>query len=279
MIWQFGFIVLLLLIVVSGFDSNGLIPQMDLAFKASNNGGTIIAAKAKDIAVMILYRKKENGENIKESSRVKIINKKLIVGLSGISSDGLHLSNILFDRCIEYESIYGTIMPISRCANLMSQTLHERTLSTQSRPLGIRLCLMGYNDNKISPSIVDIDPLGNFHESSICCVGPYANKIIELFKENSSIKRQQKDKNNNGIGSDRIKCVELIKKCVGKLRICLSDDNVIVDTEDIVICVLGKSIDARILSKKSVNYVMQQIDDNADVLNEETLCRIFDERE
>ena len=65
MIWQLGFIVLLLLIVVSGFDSNGLIPQMDLAFKASNNGGTIIAAKAKDIAVMILYRKKENGENIK----------------------------------------------------------------------------------------------------------------------------------------------------------------------------------------------------------------------
>lgn len=271
-------IIILLLSLVSGLDSNGLIPQMELAFRASNNGGTIIAAKAKDIAIMILYRKQEIGETIKDSSRIKIINKKTILGFSGISSDGIHLSNVLFDKCIEYENVYGNSMPILKCAKLISQTLHERTLSDQTRPLGIRLCLIGTDDNKITPLIVDIDPIGNFHESSICCVGPYANKFIELLKNSSPIKDNDKEVVNSVISSDKKKCIELIKKCVGKLKLCLGEENIIVDKKDIIICVLGKSIDSKIFSRKSVNYIMQLIDDD-DVNNEEIMTRIFNESE
>ena len=271
-------IIILLLTLVSGLDSNGLIPQMELAFRASNNGGTIIAAKAKDVAIMILYRKQEIDETIKESSRVKIINKKTILGFSGISSDGIHLSNVLFDKCIEYESVYGNTMPIFKCAKLMSQTLHERTLSDQTRPLGIRLCLIGTDDNKITPSIVDVDPIGNFHDSSVCCIGPYANKYIELFKNSNFIKNNDKVGINSVISSDKIKCIELIKKCMGKLKLCLGEENIIVDKKDVIICVLGKSIDSKIFSRKSVNYIMQMID-NDDVNNEEIISIIFNESE
>ncbi len=271
-------IIILLLTLVSGLDSNGLIPQIELAFRASNNGGTIIAAKAKDIAIMILYRKQEIDETIKESSRVKIINKKTILGFSGISSDGIHLSNVLFDKCIEYESVYGNTMPIFKCAKLMSQTLHDRTLSDQTRPLGIRLCLIGTDDNKITPSIVDIDPIGNFHDSSICCIGPYANKFIELFKNSNLIKNNDKLGINSVISSDKIKCIELIKKCMCKLKLCLGEENIMVDKKDVIICVLGKSIDSKIFSRKSVNYIMQLID-NDDVNNEEIISTIFNESE
>jgi len=271
-------IIILLLFLVSGFDSNAFMPQIELAFKASNNGGTIIAAKAKDIAIMILYRKKEKDETIKESSRVKIINKKTIMGFSGISPDGVHLSNILFDKCIEYESIYGNNMPLVKCAKVMSQTLHERTLSHQTRPLGVRLCLIGSNDN-ISPSIVDIDPLGNYYESSLCCIGPYSNKLIDSFKNKSIIESRDKTGINSVVSSDKAKCIDLVKTCIGKLKSCLDDDNIVVDGKDLVICVMGKSIDSQILSKKSVNCIMQQMDNNDDVSNEEIIALINNERE
>jgi 20S proteasome alpha/beta subunit len=169
------------------FDSNGRLIQVENAFQATlKSERSIMVTKGKE-AIFILTVSPKIFDYSTDNSKILPLTKQSYICGTGIASDIRYLTNKLFETSLDHTVHYHTEMPIERLANELSSTIHENTLSQQTRPFGVSLILFGSNDlssysSSLSSSdsfkIIEIDPLGNMHDCIVSCVG---NQLLLLL--------------------------------------------------------------------------------------------------
>lgn len=85
----------------------------------------------------------------------------------------------MFEKTSDHLYAYGTDPSIHRLAKEAADICHMRTLAN-NRPLGIKAIFAG-TDKTNSPSLLEIDPVGNIHNCKISCLGLLSEKIVEAF--------------------------------------------------------------------------------------------------
>jgi 20S proteasome alpha/beta subunit len=158
------------------FDANGRLIQVENAFQATlKSERSIMVTKGKE-SIFILTVSPKIFDYSVDNSKILPLRKQSYICGTGIASDIRYLTNKLFELSLDHTVRYHTEMPIERLANELSSTIHENTLSQQTRPFGVSLILFGSNDlSSLSSSnnykIIELDPLGNMHDCVVSCVG------------------------------------------------------------------------------------------------------------
>ena len=168
-------IVLLLIIlelVRSSFDSQGRLQQLELAHKASEQGGaTIVVRGANDIVVLNSKNPSERTATQYQTCNIHTISRNCFVTFSGVVSDTVHLTEKLVSDARDHESLFGTSPTINRLTTDLANYMHEKTLYSGTRPFGAKLCLFGVDKASEKMKVFEIDPTGSYRECSISCLG------------------------------------------------------------------------------------------------------------
>jgi 20S proteasome alpha/beta subunit len=245
-------ILFLLLSLINGNDINsqftieGRIHQIEYATKTTAKGSSIIAAHNKDTAILISYRGDiKSNALLKQSSNLsmKMISNNIGYGATGISSDINYLSNKLFDIVLNHETIFDSFVPIIRITDNLASYIHSRTITSKYRPFGIRLCIIGY-DKSNGASVIDIDALGNKHQNKLCCLGPRAESLNNLWDRK--------------IDPLFLSSSELIERLIQILKTCLMNEKLQLNKDDISIALVGKDKPFTILNNDQIEEILEK---------------------
>ena len=242
----------LLLSLINGNDVNsqftieGRIHQIEYATKTTIKGSSMVAAHNKDIAILILYKGDiKSNVLLQQSSNLsmKMISNNIGYGATGISSDINYLSNKLFDIVLNHETVFDSSVPIIRITNNLASYIHSRTITSKYRPFGIRLCIIGY-DKSNGASVIDIDALGNKHQNKLCCLGPRAESMNNLW-----------DRKFDPLF---LSSSELIERLVQLLQTCLMNEKIQISKDDISIAIVGKDKPFTILNSYQIKEILEK---------------------
>lgn len=208
---------------------------IELASKASSNGGTIIAAHNRDTCIMLTWKQRGNVNISPPYSKLQQVADNMVIGVSGIVSDGNHLSNKLFEMIQHNHLTYNSNSNVCRSATAIGEYMHGMTLSTQLRPFGVSLCIMGFDDVH-DAMIVELDPLGNCRRCKVTCLGPYSNQLMSLWDRNRY----------DPIHMDS---TDLLDHSISILNKCLSNRDITLHPDDVTVCFTRKN------TENSFNFV------------------------
>ena len=167
------------------FTSDGQILNVDYANNAvSNRPTTLVAFSNQNYAVIMSHSKKQSLKDLVESKHHSIIkagrskiprHKRLTkhIGLAyiGIVSDGIHLTEKMFDESLQHLYAFGSEPVIPRFVSNIADYIHMNTLyPDRSRPFGINMCVIGCDDTH-GPQVHQVDCFGNVFHRHMTCTG------------------------------------------------------------------------------------------------------------
>ena len=258
------------------FSESGSLTAVDLASKASQSGGMIVAAKGSGCAALVSLStarvKTEEGatshpasdatalerlEKRVEVERIKILDASALFASVGIVADTNYLADTLFDQVTEHKYVYGNSMPISRLAKHLSILMHSHTLEHTSRPFGVHSCLIGRMKTLVKSEgegdkggedddlwVYEIDTLGNIFGCRWCCIGSSLQNAGRV------------EKALRGVGKDIEICKEgkeLVKHCLKCVKATLMED---LEPHEVSVSVVEAGAFPRLLSIDEIQELL-----------------------
>eukprot|EP01041_Mallomonas_annulata_P004921 gene4921-9814_t len=199
------------------YDPSGRLHQVEYAYKATQLGTTILAAKSRDYAIILTST---NLEQLKDSSHEKIhsLTPNLCLTASGISSDFTYIKDIIHSTISDNIYTFNTIPRVSQMVSSIAEIFHERTMSARYRPFGIRLLFVGYDDTS-GAFIYEIDPMGNTYNCEQAFLGKCTNNMKSILNElskndknPSSTSTSTTSSSNPNINESKLELLNLIEK-------------------------------------------------------------------
>ena len=193
------------------FNADGRLTQVEYANKAAMQGGTVIGVRSNSSAVLFTWADRPDDDDVFSYSpprKIRKLTESIGIASSGIVSDVDYLANMMFEEANEYIYLFNSDPPASRLAQTVADFVHERTLSSRYRPMGVRICIASY-DTVSNATITEIDVMGNVRQCELSCIGPYAERIVKKW--------------NTTIDMTGLDASELVRECVIALRRCLND--------------------------------------------------------
>lgn len=169
------------------FESDGRLPQIELAIKACKKGSPLFAAVAKDgIAVCYLGDRDEWTLDRKVSR----LTDSLYISGVGIASDVSFVVQQSQTMVMDSECTFGQSLSLPRLSRRLSNLIHSRSLRSDERPLGMTMLMFGEDSSNLDGNgfrLQEIDTLGNLFDCQITCIGRDAQCILDCWDESIDI--------------------------------------------------------------------------------------------
>eukprot|EP01083_Nonionella_stella_P243278 847880_1 len=229
----------------------GRLHQLEYACSAVTQGSVVLGLRSSTHAVLVGLRRSPSDLAHHQEKLFKI-DSHVAIGVSGLISDGRRLCKYMRSETLNYRYVYNSSMALSRLVLDVADKCQGQTQTSQGRPFGVGLLVIGY-DSK-GPHLYETDPAGNYFEYYAHAIGA-RNQAAKTYLE-----KQYKDfmKLN---GNDLIQSgISALKETVRTRGLKLTTDNVS------VICV-GKNMDVKQLNDDELQVfidVVEGDDDNDD---------------
>jgi 20S proteasome alpha/beta subunit len=230
----------------SMFRSDGRLGQVELAIKASDRGGNVIAAKNQHFAVALSWS--PTNEIDLPIEKIKRMTRSAAIVSSGIQADANYIIEKFQRESLTERYVFDREMNPSRLAKDISSFIHSRTRSIDQRPFGIRICLIAYNEAKKLPCVYEIDPYGYLHDCQALGLGSTSDRLLSLMDVD---------------GLDQLTLSGLIKQCINALKQATSvssnskDIGVSIDAKDLEIVIVGENLCLSRLNEHMIESILR----------------------
>jgi len=174
------------------FTPDGHLNQIEYAMEAVENSNNLIFIKIKNGFVIGSELKNNNEiEDIKTYSKnIFLIDKHIIVGISGNIPDAQIIINHARNQARQYRFTYQEDIPINEIVNEICIIKQQFGQSKTSRPIGCSLIIAGW-DRFSGLQLLKTNPSGTFSSWNAICLGSngQTNQVIlneEYASENSA---------------------------------------------------------------------------------------------
>ena len=169
------------------FDSSGRLTNYELSTKATKRGGTVIGVCNCNYTVLISYSptSQASGHTASERDFAKFsrhakLADNMIVTSAGISSDCNHVTQKLFEETSRHIYLFRSNPIGGRVTNSIANYIHQNTLRTNRRWLGVNLCLV-CTDEVAGPQLYEVDIFGSIHQCQLTCIGKITAYIFSIY--------------------------------------------------------------------------------------------------
>lgn len=175
-----GLVLLLVLTNASPIDSTGKLVQVEAADKASRRGKRVILGlSSKDGAVLISWARR-GGKSLTPLQQLVPLTQYSGIAARGVASDIGYAQNLLFEQASQHSLVYSSPIPTGRLARMLADQMHLRTMQRQFRPLGLRTCIAGYDEDR--GCLFEVDVMGNCFECTASCLGSSVEEEDEIIR-------------------------------------------------------------------------------------------------
>lgn len=200
------------------FDSSGRLSQLENADKAARRGGTVIAMRSSECAVMVSWSPRGSQDRSVRRARRPLHKIKSLAGgvgvsATGIASDVQHVSGLLQAQAQQHLSDFGSAPPCIRLAAALADTLHARSLRQYMRPLGVRVCLIAW-EAAGGGRVLEVDTEGNVAECGRTSFGAHGARLGRCLVQVAGAGREEE-----AAGAETLAraCLEAVVECSRRL--------------------------------------------------------------
>lgn len=174
--------------VISTFNSEGRLLQVEYAMEACQRGSTIVAAISsssdKTDAPSTIYIL------VRSSSLDKVfrIDDHVLLAGVGLGGDTRYLAQYLRVQCQQFRHSFGEAPSVKQVAEMAAGMNHKLTRRAGGRPLGCTALIMGidpsrHEDKLGRPRIFRTDPGGIYEEYTFCAVGKCQRDAMQKLQD------------------------------------------------------------------------------------------------
>lgn len=208
---------------VTTFSPAGRLHQVEYAMEAVKQGSACVAARSKNMAVVVALKRAENDLGSHQKKVFKV-DDHMGIGISGLIADARALAKYMRNECLNHKWTYESPMQVGRLATMVSDKAQVYTQKQEKRPYGVGLLMVGYD--KTGPHVFETSPSGNFFEYKAQAMGArsqsaktYLEKNFETFED--------------------LDQAELIKHCLMALKGCSTKR---LTTKNCTVAFVGKGV-------------------------------------
>lgn len=167
------------------FSPTGRLFQVEYALEAIKQGSAAVGLTSELHAVLVALKRSAEDLGSYHKKVIKIDDHLAIV-LAGLAPDARVLSNFLRTKAMESKFLFNRPILIQKAANLLADKAQQNTQSYGSRPYGVGLLLVGYDES--GPHLYEFLPSGNVLQYRANAIGArsqgaktYLEKNFERF--------------------------------------------------------------------------------------------------
>ncbi|ONH64798.1 putative proteasome subunit alpha type-6 [Cyberlindnera fabianii] len=168
------------------YSPTGRIFQVEYALEAIKQGSAVVGLATKENAVLVAL--KRNAEEL-SSYQKKIIkvDDHMGIALAGLAPDARVLSNFLREQALNQRFVFDRPLSVEKAANLLADKAQKNTQGYGSRPYGVGLLIVGYDET--GAHLFEFLPSGQVLEYFGCAIGArsqagrtYLERNIDEYK-------------------------------------------------------------------------------------------------
>ena len=170
-----------------------------------------MSIKCSDGILLVVKRKKPSSIIISSTSNVNNINSNICIGYSGLFFDASVLLRLARQVAIDYKNNFNDDIKLLVLIEKLSVLFHSLTMKSKSRPLGIELVLLGYDDD-VGYQVYTINPDGSYYSwNAIAIGGDNTDRITQtLMKYITTHTNDNEDNNNSNSIENLLKKINMI---------------------------------------------------------------------
>lgn len=111
--------------------------------------------------------------------KVSKVDDNIWVACTGLAGDGRALLRVARMVCANYRTRYGCLPTIQYLAGAVGEMQHEFTLSGRSRPYGVSLVFIGYDEDSLTPQVYVSRVDGSVSKWSAVSIGKQSSACME----------------------------------------------------------------------------------------------------
>mmetsp|Transcript_15881 Transcript_15881/g.22086 ORF Transcript_15881/g.22086 Transcript_15881/m.22086 type:complete len:260 (+) Transcript_15881:94-873(+) len=128
---------------IATWSPHGRLYQVEYAQEAVKQGSACVGIRGKDCAVVCSLKRAPKEKFASHQKKVFEIALHCGMAISGLISDARVMAEWMRTECMNYEYAHDSPCPLSLLAELVANEMHNRTLNSSQRPLGVGSLLIG----------------------------------------------------------------------------------------------------------------------------------------
>lgn len=225
----------------------GRLHQLEYACSAVNQGSVVIGLKSDTHCILVGLRRTPNKDLAMHQEKLFKIDDHVAIGVSGLISDGRRMCKYMRSETLNYKYVYNKPMPLSRLILDVADKNQNQTQSSQGRPYGVGLLVIGYDQN--GTHLYETDAAGNFYEYYAHAIGArnqaaktYLEKTYETFPKSN--------------------VTELIQHGVNALKETVRTRKLSLNTDNTSVVIIGADMNCKQLSEEELDIFIQKVEGN-----------------
>mmetsp|Transcript_14347 Transcript_14347/g.22427 ORF Transcript_14347/g.22427 Transcript_14347/m.22427 type:complete len:265 (-) Transcript_14347:257-1051(-) len=222
----------------------GRLHQLEYACSAVTQGSVVLGLKSSTHAVLVGLRRSPSDLAFHQEKLFKI-DSHCAIGVSGLISDGRRLCKYMRSETLNHRYVYNSSMPLSRLVLDVADKCQGQTITSQGRPFGVGLLVIGY-DSK-GAHLYETDPAGHYFEYFAHAIGA-RNQAAKTYLE-------KKYETFPNAGMD-----ELIQHGVNALKETVRTRDLKLTTDNVSVIVVGENTDTKQLNDEELQPFVDKVE-------------------
>eukprot|EP01083_Nonionella_stella_P071924 193540_1 len=231
----------------------GRLHQLEYACSAVTQGSVVLGLRSSTHAVLVGLRRSPSDLAHHQEKLFKI-DSHCAIGVSGLISDGRRLCKYMRSETLNYRYVYNSSMAMSRLVLDVADKCQGQTQSSQGRPFGVGLLVIGY-DSK-GPHLYETDPAGNYFEYYAHSIGA-RNQAAKTYLE-----KKWED-------FSKVNVDELIQHGVNALKETVRTRGLKLTTDNVSVMAVGVDMDVKRLDDDELQPYIDKVEGDDDQDNDE----------
>jgi len=230
----------------------GRLHQLEYACLAVTQGSVVLGLRSSTHAVLVGLRRSPSDLAHHQEKLFKI-DSHCAIGVSGLISDGRRLCKYMRSETLNHRYVYNSSMPLSRLVVDVADKCQGQTQTSQGRPFGVGLLVIGY-DSK-GPHLYETDPAGNLFEYLAHSIGA-RNQAAKTYLE----KKYEE--------FPKCSASELIQHGVNALKETVRTRDLALNTDNVSVMVVGLGMDLKQLDDDALQPFIDKVEGNDDAADD-----------
>lgn len=226
----------------------GRLHQLEYACLAVTQGSVVLGLRSSTHAVLVGLRRSPSDLAHHQEKLFKI-DSHCAIGVSGLISDGRRLCKYMRSETLNHRYVYNSSMPLSRLVLDVADKCQGQTQTSQGRPFGVGLLVIGYDAK--GPHLYETDPAGNYFEYFAHAIGA-RNQAAKTYLE----KKYE--------GFPQCSADELIQHGVNALKETVRTRDLKLTTDNVSVMVVGLDMDLRHLNDDELQPFVDKVEGDDD---------------
>jgi 20S proteasome subunit alpha 6 len=154
---------------ITTWSPQGRLYQVEYAMEAVKQGSATVACKSSTHAVVASLKRAPQADLASYQAKAFPIADHCGMAIAGLISDARVLARYMRTECMNYEFMYGSVMPIPTLMNNVADKCQHSTQSASKRPFGVGALVIGSDDNGVH--LFQTCPSGNAYAAKAASIG------------------------------------------------------------------------------------------------------------